>query len=228
MCCTPELNFSHFLFRFIIIYFFLALREWALVQRSSQRRPLFPFNAVTLLCNQLLQYGLELPKQIGHPTKHRTTVVPHCGSFCRHSLSGAECTSSNEWNHRGWGGQGGGGASSSGDGGGGGQSPKPHKNSRTIRVQGRAALFPPPRVSGFLCADKQAGGIRQGCPLSPYRFQSLLSINSPHRTSPNLCDLYHRGTGIFFYPPLLPSREACCLSVKLRAPFSQHFSLAQK
>ncbi|KAI9524258.1 Receptor-type tyrosine-protein phosphatase N2 [Dissostichus eleginoides] len=37
---------------------------------------------------QLLQYGLELPEQIGHPTKHRTTVVPHCGffSFCGGTL----------------------------------------------------------------------------------------------------------------------------------------------
>lgn len=68
----------HFL-TFSVPFYYIFSSFGSLVQRPPllpcQRRPLFPFRAVTLLCNQLLQYGLELPKQIGRPTKRRTTVV---------------------------------------------------------------------------------------------------------------------------------------------------------
>lgn len=53
--------------------FFSALRG---ENAPRQRRPPLPFSAVTLLCNQLLQYSLGLAKQIGQPTKRRTTVAP--------------------------------------------------------------------------------------------------------------------------------------------------------
>lgn len=46
-------------------------------------------------------------------------------------------------------------------------------------------LFQPPRVSGFLWADRQ-----EGCDKAA-PFQSLLSINLPRHTSPNLRDLCH-------------------------------------
>lgn len=155
----------HFL-TFSVPFYYIFSSFGSLVQRPPllpcQRRPLFPFRAVTLLCNQLLQYGLELPKQIGRPTKRRTTVVAPLWVFSAGALYqvlNAEAAMNEIM---------GGGAPSSGGGGGvgggGGHSLKPHKNSRTIRVQARALLFPPPRVSGFLCADRQAGGIRQGRP----------------------------------------------------------------
>lgn len=64
--------FCSVLLYFFFFWFFSAAPPPLL---PCQRRPLFPFRAVTLLCNQLLQYGLELPKQIGRPTKRRTTVV---------------------------------------------------------------------------------------------------------------------------------------------------------
>lgn len=150
--------FCSVLLYFFFFWFFSAAPPPLL---PCQRRPLFPFRAVTLLCNQLLQYGLELPKQIGRPTKRRTTVVAPLWVFSAGALYqvlNAEAAM-NEIMGRGAPSSGGGGV-----GGGGGHSLKPHKNSRTIRVQARALLFPPPRVSGFLCADRQAGGIRQGRP----------------------------------------------------------------
>lgn len=212
MCCTSELNYSHFLFRCIIIYFFLALREWSLVQRPSQRRPLFPFKAVTLLCNQLLQYSLELPKQIGNPTKHRTTVVPHCGSFCRHSLSGAECRSSNEWNHRGWGGEGGvcgGGASSSGDGGGEGVTPWnltriPEQSVRRVE----RSFSHLPGFQGFSVLTGRQEGFDKAAPFLPTAFKASFPLT--HHAAPRLISVTSttEGQGFFFYPPLLPARQA--------------------
>lgn len=129
------------------------------------------------------------------------------------------------------------GASSSGDGGGwvgdGAHSPKPHKNSRTIRVRGRAVLFPPPGVSGFLCADRQAGGIRQGCPPPPPSLPTAFKASFPltHQAAPRLISVTSTAEGQgFLYPsPVFfgffsPSGQARCRSGRWRAPFSQHFA----
>lgn len=75
---------------------------------------------------------------------------------------------------------------------------KPYKNSRTICVQGRAVLLPPPRVSGLLCADRQAGGLRQRCPFLLTAFKASFPLT--HHAAPRLIpDLCHRGTRFFFF-----------------------------
>jgi len=84
---------------------------------------------------------------------------------------------------------------------------KPHKNSRRICVRGVERSFF--HLPGFLCADRQAGGIRQGC-LPPYCFQNLLSINSP--TAPHLISVTSTTEVFFSYPPpvfLFYPRDKC-------------------
>lgn len=59
-----------------LLYYFPGAEKMLLGAAPQSETPTVSFQAVALLCSQLLQYGLELPEQIGHPTKRRTTVVP--------------------------------------------------------------------------------------------------------------------------------------------------------